>query len=1237
MIELVPELLAAQDSLERQPLVKMLATQASNSTPFDGAYFNNSTIKEEHTDLIKFEDGRILGVYIRNSTDIVLALTDDAKTTWNETVLADSGSGYHDIAIVQMEDTTIAMVYVHGNYLKVRRIDAETGESIGVVTIESFSLPEALTSVAIAKLSNDSYMIAYSIMTDIETDTFEVRIRTSPDCINWSSDSVVDVSPLLNTRITNNVSLLQISTGELILSFDYADDQLEDGTSIQNIYIMSSFNFGSSWTPPRQITNYTEWGTSALMPQIDERTDGTLAVAFTANQSVLTIDGNTTGYETTGCHTANATEMHFNPATRRLSVSNVWNYLGTKALCNVTIIDIDLWQVVKCYTPENGIHELFRSSHCISWGANHGEAEFTSNASGPFLTIINDVLDTVTLYVFTASDTWQLSKNVDFTPQRGAASITSTWVDSINRRVYVKFSDGYLYTSSVTYGYINLDDVVDPSTGMYPFTVVFETYSMFNQTTVNGAMLMAQERGTMCLTLNSGLWNHGSLWWGEFVTTSLDGGGVISRYKHTTHPTFPTSGIYQCVYYDGCVYGSFAYDTRDNMENNRGMCCINLNTEGITYHEPTWKTANDYGLAQKVVTEDGRIIVAVSGTPGGVAIFDIPTGGWTLLSAENIPGFNPGSTSTSASVQSVAYDELNNQIMCGSQYATSGSGFVGIRMFNEVGGFNIGKLMESEYSGGWVFDPEEDLTIGHSATDQSIAVDDDNVLWSIWTREDTSLEHSIKWDRDIAELALVDLIRAGSSVVMTTGLSKSSTLTFSLANGHLFDPNNSASTWNSFLKKGKIIELQFGEKVGGINYWQTQGVFIVSSLTLSYERGSYPVANVTCTSKDYIWEQMNVPATKRYDSETPENVLTEIVRDFGGLDADKINVEEFPNRHEIHIQWLDQSVKDIVEEITSHFQVEPYFDQDGVFSPKPILLGGPVVHDYDNANIIKFTPDDTFSSHTNRVIVKGEGLGFIEVVYPEELMETIAGTCGWWETGNIKVDVLYSNDKTKICYYPRLDVKKSIESFDLLWQDSKGSEEISYIDPEDRYCTVTIECPSLWESFIALITATISLAYFASTCTVNCGPYLLGLTLFNCAVSYLLARVASYEYDVYAQPVGEEKQLVSGQVDDNEYQYELGGLVVTEEYDDTLCYTTQMCNTVAEYELYLIRAQRNRVSFNKLAHLQDEILDKIRIKHPYSNTPMDIIITDIVRTYTRPIKGSPNNGGFIDSITGWKV
>ena len=104
---------------------------------------------------------------------------------------------------------------------------------------------------------------------------------------------------------------------------------------------------------------------------------------------------------------------------------------------------------------------------------------------------------------------------------------------------------------------------------------------------------------------------------------------------------------------------------------------------------------------------------------------------------------------------------------------------------------------------------------------------------------------------------------------------------------------------------------------------------------------------------------------------------------------------------------------------------------------------------------------------------------------------------------------------------------------------------------------------------------------------------------------------------------------------DSDFQQQLGGKVVAHEFDDALSYTYAHCLMVAQHEIDVLRGQRNRVGFRKVAHLQDEIGDIIQVVHPVSGQSLKVFIAHLRRTFTHP--GIGGGGEFSDHVEGWRL
>jgi hypothetical protein len=136
------------------------------------------------------------------------------------------------------------------------------------------------------------------------------------------------------------------------------------------------------------------------------------------------------------------------------------------------------------------------------------------------------------------------------------------------------------------------------------------------------------------------------------------------------------------------------------------------------------------------------------------------------------------------------------------------------------------------------------------------------------------------------------------------------------------------------------------------------------------------------------------------------------------------------------------------------------------------------------------------------------------------------------------------------------------------------------------------------------------------------------------ATLMILASTGNFQYEIWTKPIGTQYRKVQSippAGDDTEGQAEMG-FVVEKKINDELCYSAPDCNAVANFEIMVIKAQRNRVTITKMAHLQDEIGDTIRLPHPITGTPVDLYVTELSRKFK---KGK--DGYFHDEIQGWKV
>jgi hypothetical protein len=411
-------------------------------------------------------------------------------------------------------------------------------------------------------------------------------------------------------------------------------------------------------------------------------------------------------------------------------------------------------------------------------------------------------------------------------------------------------------------------------------------------------------------------------------------------------------------------------------------------------------------------------------------------------------------------------------------------------------------------------------------------------------------------------------------------------------------------------------------------------ILVVKDTFVSYERPSYPVIRVVAEDKMAIWEIAQVTATEFYEND-PKTVLEDIMYTHANVPMGDQAWPIFDTADTIYYQWLEEEIKATIEQVCHRFGYYPRIRYDGKITARKISNLNPVDHSYSGKSwLVSFTPDDSFSDYTNRVIVIGEGRDFLEVLYDEESITSLSGTCGWWGSKKTKV-VPYSEDGSRTCRYPRMEVIESVKNFNF--KLGGGGESIIYVDPNEHYIIIEIDTPNLVWVLIGLLAALVAEAIICVSCDVTwtCGICQLIMSITLAVLIGIVASNANYHYAIHAQPIGKIRQSFQGQADDTVLQA-LIQAVVKKEFQDPLCYTQAQCQAVANFELLIAQLQRNRIRFTKTAHLQDEDGDTISFQHPYSGLTYSMFITDLTRRFKVPAN-SGKDGYFLDDLEGWRL
>ena len=1064
-------------------------------------------------------------------------------------------------------------------------------------------------------------------MTEVNL-TYDTEIRISAPSVSF------EVSELFKK---NYPTLTQAANGDIILAFDYVNEELEDGSQIINIYTASSIDKGNNWTTPVPQTNYITFGTIGYHPDLATNPDGSVVLAYTEKKNVLTMDGDTTNFQSSTnysyCQTGHmdVAEVQFDPANNKLYLLCIYIYVGTKTLCSIVVVDVPTWTIDRCYTTETvpAYHPIFAQEHVWSnrWISTGDHTVVGLYGGKVFMVVHHDTNEIFTYVINDDIPEYLLTANIDidlggFT---GTAGLGAAWLDGTTGRLYLYFQNTYYYTHAYWLGYIEIHAQPSPTSGKYSYHPIVSAARHLSESSLAGFhyMHVVPEMDYIIL----GYDRAASNWRGHCIVHQISTGGIIKHYNWDDYQGFPMYGCQYPVYLDGHIYAGVQYMTGYNHDDRRGLMDINLMTDEIQYITPSFATADNYGLHRKKLMGNGKILMD---SDYGPCIYDTRNGTWSLYSTTLLPGLPTNS------FMSFDYDPLTGTIFAGSPYYPTVAGSRCLAAWNEQGDFRQGYYLEAEKTVDLEFGEATQLTRNWFDYENSITIDPEGSLWTMWTRRDLT-EYSIKWDKEGAALDLKDYLIRGSSVQIEWHVDGINRLSFSLSHGHLFDPLNTMSALSKFIQKGRRISVYIGEKIEGVPYMVNQGEFLVMSANVSYRRGDYPEIKVGCEDYRTMWGENRIVATPYYGDLYPETVIQNLLTGHSSLETEDIAIPTLAHRHMLYCQFLDDTLDAVLKEILDHFQAFSLVGPDGVFTVRQIDLDAEADHEYtDSTQMIHITPNDEFSSFVNRVVVKGEGRYEIEVLYDYESVGAVTGTTGWWGK-KITERVWYSEDHEKTCRDPQLEILQSVRDFHLFGLGGGGSEYISAVDISEKWVEITIESPNLVGVAIGLAASIVAVGTMAIYCTLKCGPYILALSLLTSALFYVLACIASYNYNIHARPIGHEKQTFQAEANDVELQRYLNGNIITEEIEDQFCYTVAECQRIADYELSIVQAQRKRLEVEKIGHLQDEVGDIVRVIHPYSKTSLKMFVTDLMRSYTVPDKNLSDSGGLIDRLTGWRL
>lgn len=1201
------------DTVNRRPLVEIISSPAASVIPFKGNYFNTLTALESDPNIISTSTDRLVCTFIQ-SGKLQYYYTDTNRIAWN--LVADLYTSHtvlgSDLCELTNNDIGIVFLINAGSTYELKYIIiSQTGTIITSATNIQTGITGWVAHPTIITLANNTYLLVYAQGTGTPPDitkNYYLYKRTSSNFTSWGSATALTLTGFAVTRYKNNPYLLQNANGRIFLHLDYLSF-ISNNVEVNNLFYTYSDDNGSSWNTPVQITNYdmTTLGTTVLHPIVAEKTNADFTFIYNEVNNVLRLNVNMAGYPESNF---SGVHLSYDVGDKKLYVTSHVPYHGT--FDAIVDIDVDAWAYIRRYNA--GTSPTLPYIPQQSW-ISEDKYSFSRNAGR--MSVIDHDLETVTTYEHNSGlDNWDYN-HFGYAGSTGEVKGAFIRVTGSYERMYLVLYNGY-FSSQLGIGYIDLTEVADPITGKYTWHEIYYTDtpphgcgSIYNLQYLEGVnwILITARGGT------SGLFA---------ITTT---GTPVLNIRNSTHPGFPSTGAKQAVHWNNFVYFTFDYDV--TYPSRRGLGRLNLTDESITYFTPTWYSTNDYKLFSIQNMGDGRLLMTsnefVTGNLlGSACIFDTSNSVWTYFNNSTLPGmlidridYRP-----TGAQRNIVYDPNTKTIIVGVED--------GIIAFSEYGAYSTLKYANvTSVNTTPVYGTVANLSY-YDFEHQAVAVyDADNILWIVWQHMDGT-EYSLVWNNLIANKDISSYLLKDKPIAIDWEMKKPTKLSFAVSDGQYFDPQYLLSTYSVFFKKGRILSIRMGELISSTAYWQDQGTFIVVESSMSYDSKNYPFLNIKSEDERVLWEENQIVASTNFNDETPKIVTETILLNHADLTVTDYNIPVYDDSHNLFHQFVDMTVMEILEEIFDHFMYFAFIRVDGVFEPRKVDFTGATDHAYtDLTQITKYSPDNKYSSFINRMIVHGMSNNFTEVLYNLEKIQSITGTTGWWGK-DIDYEAVYSDDASRACRDPILEIIQSVGDFRIFGIGGGGSECISYIDPDELYCIITTDSPNLVGLVIGLLATVLAIGSYAIGCSLHCGPYIFALSIAVNALCYALGAMASYNYNLWARPIGHERRTYQAQADDNNFILELNGKIIVKEFEDAFCYTISLCQWVAQNNIDIIMAQRNRHKFEKITHLQDEIGDIIEINHPFSG---EVLKTFIIKLKREILIGK----NCIDKISGWRL
>ncbi|RQW89933.1 MAG: hypothetical protein EHM79_02175 [Geobacter sp.] len=1245
-------LLAAQSSQSRHPICDLIVRRSVDDLPFPknpGVIPVSGT--QRYPKMLVMPDGRIALIhnvdYNGGNAGIGIAFSDADRTAFGNRVIPALDYTYSshglmlDAVVLNASGDIGIVVFNDPNWSKGLYAHVVNSSGVKISSSTIWNTAEAIQCISVVKRADNDFVLVYR-----RADNSLVMI-TSTNFTSWSAESAVTVGGLTAGSIIRDVKVTKLTDGSYMMFLSY-QAYIDDTGSIYNIYYSTSTDM-ITWVDVLPLTDTTLKSRDYYFPDVVQKSDGSLFIAMHEYNSYLSMTKDTTGWVVgvASGQTLTVSDQWLDSANGKLYVMS---YSG--GFKGGAKIDLATWTIDKCYSGLNvpAIPAYFMNGTNIFPGRQHGALGLMPIVKWSGVCLLDFDNDNHRSFFFTDETSGYGAgheKNVNWTPYTvgGTTVIKGAWVDTVNNRLYVHMPNTYIYHSAYQFGYIDLDQT-GPT---YDFTTL-ATVNINHGNDQWATNFRVYPDESMLL-----IWGASATWGGSLHVIDINNNAIYKSYYKSSFLNFPAGGVMDAHLVGNTIFCTPVGSNSVGETYKYHILEINLVNDNMMYHISPYDLPREnlfgsssppgsvpyYGAMRKCEATKEFIIAAYKNP----VVFNYENYSWEYVDY-NVDGSAPTPVDNNWYV--LDYDPVNDVYL-----GAKGSGI--LYLLPRSGDATRLKYVTGTKTTDWTFGAPETLVSGYKNVAGRLAVTEDDAVWATWT-DNAATAFPVSWGKTGAQLSLQKYLTDETEFEWSLEGAPSS-LHFKLSHGHLFDPQNSASILNYYLSKGSSVTAKLGELVGGVEYWANQGVYIIRELALRYQRGEYPVLDVSCEDITCLWEMAQIAATQLTTS-YPDDGIKAIVKANTPLTDDDFNLPTFTDRFTFDAMWIDTYLSDIVHDLANRFKYFIIMNMDGKVEARRIDTTKAVSNAYtDKSKLIDFTPNDAFSDLTNRFIVTGQSLDDIEVLYNEERVGTLSGTVGWWG-GRKDFVVPYSEDMRKTAKYPRLVIVESVQSmgfaladmtdfltgFDFTLGNNDMMESITHVDTENKYCTVTIDSPNLTNALVAHVGALVALSLVPDEVltfgvgatggiTIRYGTLL--CTLETMTISAILSAVGNYQLEIWARPIGYVKRDYSATADDTALQQQLG-MIIPQKEEGFLCFTPAHCQYVADFERDLAVLQRNRVTAGKIAHLKDEVGDVISVPHPYTDNTIKMLITKLNRKY----KPSTLNGGegyFTDTIDGWVI